>query len=121
MGKRTGADLVPVTDEWADDEDLSVSPVMKYDWTALAEKVMADPGRWLLVDPDGSPSTASNINNGLIVTLKRISERTGMRFRGRATNTYNVGRSAEPGKPRRAKVWIMAVKPEPKRRRVRKS
>lgn len=121
MAKRTSADLVPVTNVWARDEELSVSPIRRYDWSALAELAMTKPGEWLLVDEDGSPSTASNINNGLILTIKRIAERSGYTFRGRATDTYNVGRSAQAGVPRKAKVWIMAVKPEAKRGRRKRS
>lgn len=116
MGKRTSADLVPVDDVYAADEELTVSPIRRYDWSALAEAAMARPGTWKRVDEDGSPSTASNINNGLIVTLKRISERTGFTFRGRTTDAYNVGRAAKAGVPRRGVVWIKAVPPAPPRR-----
>lgn len=104
MAKRTSADLLPVTDVWADDSDLTISPVRRYDWTALAEKAMEQPGRWLLVDPDGSPSTASNINNGLLKTIERITERTGVKFRARASDTYSDTKGI-----RRSKVWMRAL------------
>jgi hypothetical protein len=115
MGKRTGADLVPVQDVWATDEELAVSPVRRYDWATLAEKAMNNPGKWLLVDEDGSPSTVSNVNNGLIAGLRKIGEVEGYQFQGRASDTYNVGRHASKDKPRRCKVWLMAVQAGPKR------
>lgn len=117
MAKRTGADLVPVGDVWADDSELTVSPLRRYDWVTLAEKAMGKPGKWLLVDENGSPSTVSNINNGLIAGLKRIAEQRSMIFTSRASETRNV---SDPSKPRRAKVWLMAT-PVPATRGRRKA
>lgn len=54
-------------DIWVTDDELGFEE--RIDWTEIAEKVTANPGKWLLAKRRGSRSVVWKINNGVFQTL----------------------------------------------------
>lgn len=95
----TVMDEVPAFDPIENELSLPSGDASRYDWPALAEKAMTHPGKWLRVDKDGVPATATRVNNGEIAALRTI---TGWRFRARSTDVTK-------GPNRRSVLWLQAT------------
>lgn len=73
----------------------------RYDWLMLADTAITDPDKWLLIDDDGVPATATRVNNGEIAALRDVP---GWSFKARSTDVTR-------GAHRRCKLWLRAVRP----------
>ena len=97
----TGKDEV-----WASDEEfVRIAPNSIYGWTERGRLATTRPGDWLLVDEDAPPTTASNVNAGMIRALRR-PEFDDWRFTARASDV----KAPDPKRPtrRRGKIWLKA-------------
>jgi hypothetical protein len=75
----------------------------RYDWQALADKAMEHPGKWLRIDTEGTPATATRVNRRQVAALRDIK---GWRFRARSTEVTR-------GPNRRCYLWLRATESTP--------
>jgi hypothetical protein len=110
----------PVTRRYHDlDEDERIIPgavlrdrrragLHKYNWRLIIRWTVNRPGRWWLMDPNGSEQTVGIITGSERAVLRR-GDAAGWRFTGRITDIHQSYKNA----PRRGKLWIMATEKSP--------